>query len=191
MRSKEKTMEARSYINYETILELRKDFIARKEITSRPISRVLSWAVIHLRCSSPNTCSGLPGSGADNTIGSLFGLAPGGVYLATACYHVVRCALTAPFHPYRPSTEVDGVGGLLSAALSVGSHPPGVTWHPVLRSPDFPPRTLEGVRSDCLADSRRQHSSASSVALVFNGVVVQFTARSAREFRSDACGLCG
>jgi len=24
-------------------------------------------------------------------------------------------------------------------ALSVGSRPPGVTWHPALRSPDFPP----------------------------------------------------
>ena len=30
-------------------------------------------------------------------------------------------------------------GGLLSAALSVGSRPPGVTWHPALWSPDFPP----------------------------------------------------
>ena len=33
-----------------------------------------------------------------------------------------RCALTAPFHPYLQA------GGFLSAALSVGSHPPGVTW---------------------------------------------------------------
>ena len=53
-----------------------------------------------------------------------------------------RCALTAPFHPY-PSHPLPWklmlVGGLLSAALSVGSHPPGVTWHPALRSPDFPP----------------------------------------------------
>jgi len=31
------------------------------------------------------------------------------------------------------------IGGLLSAALSVGSRPPGVTWHPALWSPDFPP----------------------------------------------------
>ena len=46
----------------------------------------------------------------------------------------VRCALTAPFHPYRFP------GGMLSVALSVGSRPPGVTWHPALRSPDFPPR---------------------------------------------------
>ena len=50
---------------------------------------------------------------------------------------VARCALTAPFHPYRP-TEA-GVGGLLSAALSVGLRLPGVTWRSALRSPDFPP----------------------------------------------------
>ena len=59
---------------------------------------------------------------------------------------LTRCALTAPFHPYRPvpATSCDPVntclGGLLSAALSVGSRPPGVTWRPVLWSPDFPPQ---------------------------------------------------
>ena len=39
-----------------------------------------------------------------------------------------RCALTAPFHPYlsRPLTLK---GGLLSAALSLGSPPPGATRH--------------------------------------------------------------
>jgi len=35
----------------------------------------------------------------------------------------------------------DCSGGLFSAALAVGFHPPGVTWHPVLWSPDFPPYT--------------------------------------------------
>ena len=44
-----------------------------------------------------------------------------------------RCALTAPFHPYRTRS-----GGLFSVALSMGSRPPGVTWRPVRRSPDFP-----------------------------------------------------
>jgi hypothetical protein len=38
---------------------------------------------------------------------------------------------------------------MFSVALSVGSHPPGVTWHLVLWSPDFPLR----LRSDCPADS--------------------------------------
>jgi len=44
-----------------------------------------------------------------------------------------RCALTAPFHPYQFP------GGIFSVALSVGSRPPGITWHPALWSPDFPP----------------------------------------------------
>lgn len=46
-----------------------------------------------------------------------------------------RCALTAPFHPYRLDKQA---GGLLSVALAVGSRPPGVTWHLTLWSPDFP-----------------------------------------------------
>ena len=49
---------------------------------------------------------------------------------------VARCALTAPFHPYRLRYEA---GGIFSAALSVGSRLPGITWHPALWSPDFPP----------------------------------------------------
>jgi hypothetical protein len=48
-----------------------------------------------------------------------------------------RCALTAPFHPYLP--RVRRGGGIFSVALSVDSRPPGVTWHPALWSPDFPP----------------------------------------------------
>ena len=52
----------------------------------------------------------------------------------------VRCALTAPFHPYRRTLgpRPNAGGGLLSAALSVSSRFPGVTWRPVLWSPDFP-----------------------------------------------------
>jgi len=46
-------------------------------------------------------------------------------------------------------------GGIFSVALSVGSRPPGVTWHPALWSPDFPPSAPdEGEKSDCLADSQ-------------------------------------
>ena len=56
---------------------------------------------------------------------------------------VARCALTAPFHPYRPTRTP--VGGLFSVALSVGSRPPGVTWRPVRRSPDFPLRRTAAI----------------------------------------------
>src|SRR5882757_5048822 len=43
----------------------------------------------------------------------------------------------------------------LSVALSVGSRPPGVTWHRALWSPDFPPSSpaCADEDSDCLADS--------------------------------------
>ena len=76
---------------------------------SRPISRVLSWTVIPLGAPSPIRSSSLPGSVAGHDIASLFGLAPGGVCRA-GLLPDSRCALTAPFHPYRPSEE--DVGGI-------------------------------------------------------------------------------
>ena len=76
---------------------------------SRPISRVLSWTVIPLGATSPQRSSNLPGSNAGRAKGSLFGLAPGGVCRA-GLLPDSRCALTAPFHPYRPSEE--DVGGI-------------------------------------------------------------------------------
>jgi len=60
------------------------------------------------------------------------------------------------------------IGGLLSAALSVGSRPPGITWHSALWSPDFPRRCSPAhasedprvQRRDCLADSPAQFTTA-------------------------------
>ncbi len=100
---------------------------------SQPISRVLSWAIIHLGCLSLDTSSNLPGSEAGHPNGSLFGLAPDGVYHATKCYHL-RGALL----PHHFTLTLIAQGGLFSAALSVGSRPPGVTWRLTLWSPDFP-----------------------------------------------------
>jgi len=48
------------------------------------------------------------------------------------------------------------VGGLLSAALSVGSRPPGITWRLVLWSPDFPPlvnRSDKKAKTDTSSDN--------------------------------------
>ncbi len=76
----------------------------------------------------------------------LFGLAPGGVCQAgmSPCRW---CALTAPFHPY-PRSLAAIVGGVFSVALSVRSPSLGVTQHPALRSPDFPPvSTPLGVKT--------------------------------------------
>ncbi len=63
------------------------------------ISRVLSWTIIYLGCSLPNTSSDLPGKSASSLILPLFGLAAGGVYQADQSPGL-WCALTAPFHPY-------------------------------------------------------------------------------------------
>ncbi len=67
----------------------------------------------------------------------LFGLAPGGVYRAAVCCHP-RGALLP--HLFTLAGIRRCLGGIFSVALSVGSRPPGVTWHPALWSPDFPRR---------------------------------------------------
>ncbi len=65
---------------------------------------------------------------------SLFGFAPGGVYLAR------RVAPPAgELLPHRFTLTTPKCGGLLSAALSLTSRPVAVSDHPALRSPDFPP----------------------------------------------------
>ena len=50
-----------------------------------------------------------------------------------------RCALTAPFHPYRPSRLRARDGGMFSVPLSFELPRPGVTRRTALRSSDFPP----------------------------------------------------
>jgi hypothetical protein len=114
---------------------------------SRPISRVLSRTVIHLGRASPHASCDLPGStrgpraATRTSQAPLFGLAPDGVYRAAECCHRRGALLPHLFTlTARPCVGArSGVGGLFSVALSVGLHPPGVTWHPALWSPDFPP----------------------------------------------------
>jgi hypothetical protein len=120
----------------------------RKRGGSRPISRVLSRTTIHLGRTSPCASSDLPGSPCGQQERTrrparfpIWSCSRWGL----PCRRMLppaRCALTAPFHPYlpRPVCTRRDIGGLLSVALSVGSRPPGVTWHLALWSPDFPPR---------------------------------------------------
>ena len=112
--------------------------MAVKLSESRPVSRVLSWAIIHLGLLSPVSSSDLPEDVAGSDMVFLFGLAPGGVYLAASCYQLRGALLPHHF------TLTCIAGGIFSVALSVGSRPPGVTWHPALWSPDFPPSRHKG-----------------------------------------------
>jgi hypothetical protein len=109
----------------------------------RPVSRVLFPAVrrgddhfsrtpVTRRLQRPD-----PRARAGHPIALLFGLAPGGVYLADA---VTRTA--GELLPHRFTLTALESGGLFSVALSVGLPPLGVTQHPALWSPDFPPATL-------------------------------------------------
>ncbi len=114
------------------------------------ISRVLSSTTIHLGPSSPTASSNLPGSplgtgGAQQRYSPIWSCSRRGLP-CRELLPVARCALTAPFHPYRQA------GGIFSVALSMGSRPPGVTWRLVRRSPDFPLQG-RGTCSDRLANS--------------------------------------
>ena len=57
----------------------------------------------------------------------------------TVTSHAVRSYRTLSPLPPIPIARKHNEGGLLSAALAVGLHRPGVTWHLALWSPDFPP----------------------------------------------------
>ena len=53
--------------------------------------------------------------------------------------HAVASGAVRSYRTFSPlPVPLRAIGGLFSAALSVGSRPPGVTWHPALWSPDFP-----------------------------------------------------
>jgi len=54
------------------------------------------------------------------------------------------------YRTFSPLPVPQDFGGIFSVALSIGSRRPGVTWHPALWSPDFPPK--KKFFSGCLAD---------------------------------------
>jgi len=118
-----------------------------------PISRVLSWTIIHLRYTSPYTFSDLPGPSAGHAVkGPYLVLLRVGFTIAVECCHPRGALLPHRFTlTVSPSRKKDCLGGLLSVALSVGFRRPDVIWHPALWSPDFPPSRKRD--SDCLAIS--------------------------------------
>jgi hypothetical protein len=90
---------------------------------------------IHLGRPLPDASRDRPGRRRGNTPGPLaracrpyLVLLPVGFTLPPPL-PATRCALTAPFHPYRGPAEAPFRGGLLSVALSLGSPPPDVIRH--------------------------------------------------------------
>jgi len=113
----------------------RGDWLSRPEQTYKPVSvlprRSGAAAVIYLGRQLPDASSGLPEGEAGHLNALLFGLAPGGVFLANPVTGVAGGLLHHLF-------TLTHAGGMLSVALSVGSPRLGVTQHPALWSPDFP-----------------------------------------------------
>ena len=113
---------------------------------SRPISRVLSWAIIPLGRPSPVASSSLPGSHARTRRCRLpcdFPIWPCSRW-GFPCHVRYRPRGALLPHHFTLTCVAFPDGELahrryLSVALSVGSRLPGVTWHRVRRSPDFPP----------------------------------------------------
>lgn len=102
---------------------------------SQPVSRVLccnAAAAIPLGQQSLTGSSNQPALDSDKIIESLFDLAPGGVYHA---FSITRKAVSS----YLAVSPLPQCGGLFSVALVMSLRSPGVTWHLVLRSSDFPP----------------------------------------------------
>ena len=149
-------------------------FALWKVMKSRSISRVLSRATIHLgRLSPSRLLRPTRIRRGPRQMDPYLALLRAGMP-SRACCQRPRCALTAPFHPCRP----EKTGGLLSVASAAGSRPPGVTWHPVLWSPDFPHALLLGTRG-CLTDS--PPSIVLSFAPQGDGLFVQRAARCSRD----------
>ena len=148
------------YLATKIALVPRRAPLGAKRSGSQPISRVLSWATIHLGYASPRTSSSLPGSTCgpharhEAACPPIWPCSKRGL----PCRRVLpptRCALTAPFHPYRH---------LLAKALRRfafcctfrGLTPPRHYLAPCPVEPGLSSMpTREGGHRGCLADSRR------------------------------------
>ncbi|GMR15753.1 MAG: hypothetical protein BMS9Abin31_0042 [Gammaproteobacteria bacterium] len=89
---------------------------------------------------SPLSSSDLPGNHVGHTLFPYLVLLRVGFTMpsnvATDAVRSYRTISTLPFSLKRT------LGGIFSVALSVGSRPPAVSWHPALWSPDFPPYSI-------------------------------------------------
>ncbi len=127
---------------------------------SRPISRVLSWATIHLGRASPRASSDLPGSPREPRVRALgparFPIWPCSRW-GFPCRRVLpptRCALTAPFHPCLPTVRRHRRSALCCTFR--GLAPPRRYLAPCSVEPGLSSATN---RSGCLADSRAQYTA--------------------------------
>ena len=110
---------------------------------SRPVSRVLSRAAIHLRCASPHTCSDLPGRRARAARCNLAGCALPYLALLRVGFTVPRRVATRAVRSYRTFSPLPAPRTALGRSVLCGTFrglaPPRRYLAPCPWSPDFPP----------------------------------------------------
>ena len=124
---------------------------------SRPVSRILSSAIIYLRRPLPDAWCDLPGSLARAVLQRL-------PRTRRPFLVLLRVGITEPswsprtlvvsYTTVSPLPASEDAGGLLSVALSRGSPRVGVTHHSALRSPDFPRHCCRDRPADSSACKR-------------------------------------
>ena len=130
-------------------------------LCSRPVSRILSGAIIHLGRRSLNGSSGAPGSSAGNLSGACLPCTGRG--LASRRVTTALVSSYPTFSPLPSASLENADGGLLSVPLSVGFRRLGFPQRPALRCPDFPraapcetARDHPTCRRNCSPDLRRR-----------------------------------
>jgi hypothetical protein len=101
--------------------------------------------------------------------------------------------LVSSYLTVSPLPRPESRGGLLSAALSVGSLPLGVTQHPALWSSDFPRVTPERATRDHLTDSRNQHIKIQiySCNAIITNIRLQLSQKTSRSPPRTSATICG
>ncbi len=114
---------------------------------SRPISRVLSRAAIHLGRASPRASSGRPGNGAGHAMVPLLGLAPGGVCPATG-------VTTGAVRSYRTFSPLPPRGRYIFCGTFRGLAPPRHYLAPCPMEPGLssPPSTQDNGHTAQLSE---------------------------------------
>ena len=136
----------------------RLEWLVSRVLSSRPIARKRArrsfiWAVRYRAARAA-----YPGARAGNPRTPLYAALLRMGFAVPRSLPIARWALTPPFHPY--PDDRDPPGGLFSVALSSRSPSPGVTRHPALWSPDFPPAAARSAA----ASDHQIHSSGASIA---------------------------
>ena len=124
----------------------------KEEKKSQPISRVLSWTVIHLGYLSPNTSCNLPKLQHASHAKSFYLVLLRMGFTLLLLLPKTRCALTAPFHPYL----INSNQAVFFCGTGRRFTPPRYYLASYSVEPGLSSLMTQCPKSDCLANSIRR-----------------------------------